>query len=60
MSITAEKLPLPHRDVRKKRYRTFAAMVFKKIFQISLLRLYWARTIGTRPSDSFSLTVFHL
>jgi hypothetical protein len=74
MSIAAEKLPLPHRDVRKKSYcaaaatrwfikksyRAAAAMISKKIFQISLQRLYWTRNIGTRPSDSFSLRVFHL
>jgi hypothetical protein len=85
MSIAAEKLPLPRRDVRQKklphrchdataykkilprRYRdamayklAAAAMVFKKMFQISLLRLYWTRNLGIRPSDSFSLRVFHL
>jgi hypothetical protein len=36
MSIAAEKLPLPHRDVRKKSYRAAAAMVFKQMFQSSL------------------------
>jgi hypothetical protein len=35
MSIAAEKLPLRHRDVRKKNQRA--------VFQISLPRLYWAR-----------------
>jgi hypothetical protein len=60
MSIATEKLPLPHRDVRKKSYRAAAAMVFKKMLQISLPRLYWTRNIGTTPSDSFSLRVFHL
>jgi hypothetical protein len=37
--MAAEKLPLPHRDARKKRYRAAAAMVFKKMFQMSLPRL---------------------
>jgi len=37
-----------------------AAIVFKKLFQVSLPRLYRIRNIGTRPSDSFSLRVFHL
>jgi hypothetical protein len=71
MSIAAENLPLPHRDFRKKTllrrcrdamaYKLAAAvMVFKKMFQISLLRLYWTTNIGTRPSDSFSLRVLHL
>jgi hypothetical protein len=36
------------------------AMVFKKMFQVSLPRLFWTRNIGIRPSDSFSLRVFHL
>jgi hypothetical protein len=49
MSIAAEKLPLPRRDVRKKNYRAAAALVFKKMFQVSLPRLYWTRNIGTRP-----------
>jgi hypothetical protein len=30
MSIAAEKLPLPHRDIRKKSYRAAAAMNLKK------------------------------
>jgi hypothetical protein len=51
-------LPLRHRDVRKKTYRAAAAMVFKKMFQVPLLRLYWNRHIGTRPSYSFSLGCF--
>jgi hypothetical protein len=67
-SIAAEKLPLPPRDgLLKKSCRdamayklAAAAMVFKKMFQISLPRLYWTKNIGTRPSDSFSLRVFHL
>jgi hypothetical protein len=42
------------------RYRAAAAMVFKIFFRISLLRLYWTGNIGTSPSDSFSLRVFHL
>jgi hypothetical protein len=59
MSIAAEKLPLPHRDAMA--YKLAAtAMVFKKLFQISLPRLCWTRNIGTRPSDLFSLMVFHL
>ncbi len=41
MSIAAEKLLLPSEDVRKKRYRNAAAMVFKKMFRISLLRVHW-------------------
>jgi hypothetical protein len=66
MSIAAEKLLLPRRDVRKKSYRTAtatrplikkschdamayklpaAAMVFEKIFQISLPRLYGPETL---------------
>jgi hypothetical protein len=70
MSIPAEKLPLPRRDVRKKSYRAAmvykksycaaAAMVFEKIFQISLPRMYWTRNIDSRRSDSFSLRMFHL
>jgi hypothetical protein len=36
-----------------------AAMVFEKIFQISLPRMYWTRNIGSRRSDSFSLRMFH-
>jgi hypothetical protein len=70
MYIAAEKLPLPYCDVRKKlphrchnamAYKlAAAAMVFKNMFQISLPRLYWIRNIGARPSDSFSLRVFHL
>jgi hypothetical protein len=74
MPIAAEKLPLPHRDVRKKKLtrRCQDATAYKKIllrrcrdsfqkmFQISLPRLYWAGNIGTRPSDSFSLRLFHL
>jgi hypothetical protein len=36
MSIAAQKLPLPHRDARRKSYRAAAAMVFKKMFRISL------------------------
>jgi hypothetical protein len=42
------------------RYRAAAAIVFKKVFRISLLRLYWTGNIGTSPSDSFSLRVFRL
>ncbi len=37
-----------------------AAVFFKKLFQISLLRLYRTRNIGTSPLDSSSLRVFHL
>jgi hypothetical protein len=37
-----------------------AAMVFEKIFQISLPRMYWTRNIGSRRSDLFSLRMFHL
>jgi hypothetical protein len=33
MSMAAEKMPLPHRDARKKSYCAAAAMVFKKMFQ---------------------------
>jgi hypothetical protein len=60
MSTAAEELPLPRRDVRKKSYRAAAAMVFEKIFQISLPRMYWTRNIDSRRSDSFSLRMFHL
>jgi hypothetical protein len=35
-------------------------MIFKKMLQISLPRLYRTRNIDTRPSDSFSLRVLHL
>ncbi len=37
-----------------------AAMVFKKMFQVSLPRRYWTSYTGTKSSDSFSLKVFHL
>jgi hypothetical protein len=37
-----------------------AAMVFEKIFQISLSRMYWTRNIDSRRSDSFSLMMFYL
>jgi hypothetical protein len=33
MSIAAEKLPLPRRDVRKKSYRAAAATAYKKILR---------------------------
>jgi hypothetical protein len=51
---------LPRRCRNAMAYKLAAAMVFKKMFQISLSRLYWTRNIGTRPSNSFSLRVFHL
>jgi hypothetical protein len=71
MSIAAEELPLPRRGVRKKKlprrcraamaYKlATAAMVFEKLFQISLPWMYWTRNIGSRRSDSFSLRMFHL
>jgi hypothetical protein len=99
MSIAAEKLPLPRRDVIKKKLprrcrtamvykkklprrcrtamvykkklprrcrdataykKNLAAMLFEKIFQISLPRMYWTRNIGSRRSGSFSLRMFHL
>jgi hypothetical protein len=34
------------RRLIKKSYRAAAAMVVKKMFQISLPRLYWTRNIG--------------
>jgi hypothetical protein len=34
MSIAAENLPLPLRDVLKKSYRTGTAMIFGKTFRI--------------------------
>ncbi len=55
ISIAAEKLLLPSEEVRKKRYRTAAAMVFKKCFEFDC-----CECIGARQSDSFSLRVFHL
>jgi hypothetical protein len=61
MSIAVENLPLPRRDgILKKSHRAAATMVYKKVFRISLLRLYWTGNIGTSPSDSFSFRVFHL
>jgi hypothetical protein len=58
MSIAAEKLPLPRRDVSKKQLprRCRDTTAYKNI----LPRMYWTRNIGTRPSDSFGLRVFHL
>jgi len=55
-------LLLPHRDVRKKKLsrRCRDATAYKKNLTAPMLRLYWTRKIGTRPSDSFSLRVFHL
>jgi hypothetical protein len=48
MPIAVENLPLSRRDG------------FQNVFRISLMRLYWTGNIGTSPSDSFSLSVFHL
>ncbi len=48
------------RRLIKKSCRAATAMVFEKLFQISLPWMYWTRNIGSRRSDSFSLRMFHL